>query len=112
MAKTDHVKPRRFAAPTTHPGEMLREEFLIPMGISANHLALKTRMPATRVSEILRERRSVSADTAMRLGRFFGMSPTYWMNLQLLYDLSKAQSEAGDTIDRDVEPLNLHAAAA
>ena len=101
-----------FSRPTTHPGEMLREEFLVPMGITANQLALRTRMPATRVSEILRERRGVSADTALRLGRFFGMSPAYWLNLQSLYDLSKAQSENGDAIKRDVDPLQIEASAA
>ncbi len=100
-----------FSAPTTHPGEMLREEFLIPMGISANQLALKTRMPATRVSEILRERRGITADTALRLGRFFGMPAAYWINLQMLYDLSKAQTEHGAAIQKDVIPYHPEEAA-
>jgi addiction module HigA family antidote len=101
-----------FSAPTTHPGEMLREEFLIPMGISANQLALRTRMPATRISEIVRERRGISAETALRLGRFFGMPAAYWLNLQALYDLSKAQSEIGAVVEKDVEPLRAGEAAA
>jgi addiction module HigA family antidote len=90
---------------TTHPGEMLREEFMIPLGISANKLALQTGMPATRIGEIIHERRGVSADTAVRLARYFGMSPQFWLNLQATYELSKVQMEHGAQIKREVKPL-------
>ena len=75
------------------------------MGISANRLALQTRMPPTRVGQILRARRSVSTDTALRLARYFGTSPEFWLNLQVAYDLSKARIELDSAIQRDVEPL-------
>jgi addiction module HigA family antidote len=97
---------------TTHPGVVLREDFLMAMGISANHLALRTRMPATRVGEILHGRRSVSADTALRLARYFGTSAEFWLNLQAAHDLSKARLELARTIERDVEPLKLEAVGA
>ena len=96
---------------TTHPGEMLREEFMTPLGISANRLALQTGMPATRVIEILRERRGVSADTALRLARFFGTSPQFWVGLQSTYELSKVMVERGQRIERDVRPLDRNEAA-
>ena len=88
---------------TTHPGEMLREEFLIPLGISQNALAMKIRVPATRIGDIIHGRRSITTDTALRLARFFGNSPEFWMNLQQQYDLSKARRELNETIDREVE---------
>jgi len=97
---------------STHPGTILSEDFLKPTGISANHLALRTRMPATRVGEILHGRRSVSPDTALRLARFFGTSAEFWLNLQAAYDLSKARREGGSAIERDVEPLKLEAMGA
>lgn len=90
---------------TTHPGVVLREDFLIAMGISANHLALRTRVPATRVGEILHGRRGVSTDTALRFARYFGTSAEFWLNLQAAHDLSKARLELGKSIERDVEPL-------
>lgn len=88
---------------TTHPGEMLREEFLIPLGISQNALALKIRVPATRIGEIVRGKRAITPDTALRLARYFGNSPEFWLNLQQMHDLSKARLELGKTIERDVE---------
>ncbi len=97
---------------TTHPGVVLREDFLAPMRISANHLALRTRMPATRVGEILHGRRGVSTDTALRLARYFGTSAEFWLNLQAAHDLSKARRELEKTIERDVEPLNPEAMCA
>lgn len=97
---------------TTHPGTVLREEFLQPMGITAHQLALRTRMPATRVGEILHERRGVSPDTALRLARFFGTSAEFWVNLQAMHDLSKARCDAGKTIQREVEPLDVEALSA
>ncbi len=88
---------------TTHPGEMLREEFLVPLDISQNALALKIRVPATRIGEIVKGKRAVTPDTALRLARFFGNSPEFWLNLQQMHDLSKARLELGKTIERDVE---------
>src|SRR2546430_3236932 len=90
----------------THPGEVLREEFLTPLGLSANALALALRVPATRIGDILRTEkpRGVSADTAIRLARYFGTSPEFWLNLQSAYDLSVALAEQGPAIERDVHP--------
>jgi addiction module HigA family antidote len=97
---------------TTHPGVVLREDFLIAMGISANHLALRTRVPATRVGEILHGRRGVSTDTALRFARYFGTSAEFWLNLQAAHDLSKTRLELGKSIERDVEPLKPEAMCA
>jgi addiction module HigA family antidote len=88
---------------STHPGEMLREEFLVPFGISQNALALKIRVPATRIGEIVHGKRAITPDTALRLARFFGSSPEFWLNLQQMHDLSKARLELNKTIERDVE---------
>ncbi len=77
----------------THPGEVLSEEFLTPLGLSARALAEKIDVPGNRISDITRQRRDVSADTAIRLGRYFGTGPQFWLNLQNAYDLSKAESE-------------------
>jgi addiction module HigA family antidote len=88
---------------STHPGEMLREEFLVPLGISQNALAMKIRVPATRIGDIVHGRRAITPDTALRLARFFGNSPEFWMNLQQMYDLSKAKIELSKTIEREVE---------
>src|SRR4029078_10510815 len=89
---------------TTHPGEGLEEEFLKPLGLSVNALAMALRVPATRIGAIVKCERAVTADTALRLARFFGTSPEFWMNLQTMYDLSKAQRESGASIERDVRP--------
>lgn len=70
-----------------HPGEVLREDFLIPLGMSANALAMALRVPATRIHEIVNERRGITADTAERLARYFGGDPLSWLNLQAAYDL-------------------------
>jgi addiction module HigA family antidote len=75
----------------THPGEILREEYLIPLGLSARALAKLLGVPATRLTEIMRGTRDVTADTAIRLGRYFGTDPRFWLNLQAAYDLSKAE---------------------
>lgn len=90
---------------TTHPGEMLQEEFLKPLGISQNALAMKIRVPATRIGDIIHGRRGITPDTALRLARFFGNSPEFWLNLQLLHDLSKAKAEVGSLIEKEVETL-------
>lgn len=85
-----------------HPGEVLLEEFLRPMGLSQNQLALAIRVPARRINEIVHGRRRVTADTALRLARFFGTSAQFWLGLQLDYDLDTARDEVGAQIERDV----------
>ena len=74
-----------------HPGEILREEFMIPLGLSANALAIALRVPAPRINDIVRERRAISADTALRLARYFGTTAQFWLNLQSTYDLKQAE---------------------
>jgi addiction module HigA family antidote len=89
---------------TSHPGEVLREEFLDPLGMSVNSLAMALRVPATRIGAIVKGERSVTADTALRLGRFFGTSAEFWINLQAMHDLTKTRKESGLLIERDVNP--------
>ena len=89
---TTERAPRRLKRmPPVHPGEMLREEFLVPLGLSANALALALGVPATRVSEIVNERRGITGDTAIRLGEYFRVGPEFWMNLQAHYELEVAR---------------------
>ena len=88
--------------PPLHPGEVLLEEFLLPMDISQNKLALAIRVPARRINEIVLGRRRITADTALRLARFFGTSAQFWLGLQLDYDLDVTQDEVGEQIERDV----------
>ena len=76
----------------THPGEVLKEDYLVPLGMSARALAAELGVPANRVSEIVRGERDVTADTALRLARYFGTDPRFWLNLQAAHDLSKAQA--------------------
>ena len=89
--------------PPIHPGEILREEFLEPMGLSQNKVALALRVPARRIGEIVRGKCSITADTALRLGRFFGTSARFWMNLQARYDLDVAEDALGDRLEREVQ---------
>jgi addiction module HigA family antidote len=89
---------------TTHPGEVLSEEFLNPLGMSVNALAIALRVPATRIGAIVKGERSVTADTALRLARFFGTSPEFWVNLQAMHDLTKARLQGGAAIERDARP--------
>lgn len=89
-----------------HPGEVLQDEFLDPIGLSQNRLALSIRVPARRINEIVHGKRRVTADTALRLGRFFGMSAQFWMNLQARYDLDVAEDELGERLEREVEVLD------
>ena len=88
---------------TTHPGEILAEEFLAPLNMSANALAMALRVPATRIGAILKCERSVTADTALRLSRFLGTSPDFWIGLQATHDLTKAKMQSGAKIERDVQ---------
>jgi addiction module HigA family antidote len=93
--------------PPLHPGEMLREEFMKPLGLSANGLAMELRVPVSRISEILRQRRGISGDTALRLARYFNMSPEFWMGIQTRYELDSAADAAGAAIEREVRPRPL-----
>ncbi len=88
-----------------HAGEILREEFMKPLGLSMNKLALDLRVPVTRIAEIVRERRAITADTALRLGRYFKTPPVFWMNLQVRYELEVAEDAQAEKIARDVQPL-------
>ncbi|MEC9266703.1 MAG: HigA family addiction module antitoxin [Pseudomonadota bacterium] len=94
---------------TSHPGEILLHEYMEPMDLSANQLAKDLRIPANRISEIVRGRRSVTADTAIRLSRYFGTTPEFWMNLQAAHDLSAAFAAHGDSITTEITPA-LHMA--
>jgi len=96
--------------PPVHPGEMLREEFLIPLQLSANRLALELRVPVTRISEIVNGRRAITADTALRLERYFGMSADFWLGLQKDFDLQTARQAEGKRIAQDVRPRSHKAA--
>ena len=84
--------------PPVHPGEILREDMMKPLGISINRLGRDLRVPVTRMSEIVNGRRRITADTALRLGRYFGTTPEFWMNLQAAYDLDSVQRASADRI--------------
>jgi antitoxin HigA-1 len=88
-----------------HPGEVLRAEFLDPRGMSVNALALALRVPAPRINDVVRGKRAVSPETALRLARYFGTSALFWLNLQIAYDLRVATAESGAQIEREIEPL-------
>jgi len=85
-----------------HPGEVLLEEFLSPMGISQHHLAMKIGVPARRINEIVLGKRRITADTALRLARYFGTSAKFWLGLQMDYDLDVAADELGQRLEREV----------
>jgi addiction module HigA family antidote len=87
-----------------HPGEVLLEEFLQPMGITQYRLAKEISVPQRRISEIVQGKRSITADTALRLGKYFDMEAQFWLNLQSRYDLLRAESELEDRLDREVTP--------
>ena len=90
--------------PPVHPGEILLEEFLKPMALSQYALAHSIGVPPRRINEIVLGKRSVSADTALRLGRYFGMEPQFWLNLQSRYDLDVAKDGLGARLEREVKP--------
>jgi len=94
-----------------HPGEILETEFLKPLGISMYRLARGTHVPDDRISKIVARKRAITADTALRLGRFFGTSPEFWMNLQARYDLETAQDQHGREIAKEVTAMQSTAAA-
>jgi addiction module HigA family antidote len=88
-----------------HPGEVLAEEFLAPLGISQYRIAKDISVPARRINEIVHGQRSITADTALRFGRYFNMSPQFWLNLQAHYDLNEAEDKIGDRLDEEVHAL-------
>jgi len=90
-----------------HPGETIREDYLVPLGMSVNQLAKALGVGAARLNEIVRGRRGVTADTALRLARCFGTSAEFWLSLQALYDLRIAEAAARKKIEREVTPLQV-----
>jgi addiction module HigA family antidote len=90
--------------PPVHPGEILSEEFLKPLGLSMNQLALALRVPGNRVNAIVAGQRWITADTALRLGRYFGTSAQFWINLQGRYDLESTKDKLAERIEREVRP--------
>ena len=90
--------------PPVHPGETLREDFLKPLGLTANRLAIELQVPVTRVNDIVRGKRAITADTALRLGTYFRTTPQFWMSLQSNYDLEVAQDARGSEIADRIRP--------
>jgi len=88
-----------------HPGEILSEEFMAPLGLSMNKMAMDLRVPVTRIADIVNEKRGITAETALRFARYFKNSPVFWMNLQTRYELEVAQDELASKVERDVQPL-------
>lgn len=103
MSVTKHRRP-------IHPGEILREEFLLPLSLSANALAMALSVPAPRINDIAREKRGITADTTLRLARYFGTSAEFWLGLQADFDLKTAEAASGERISREVMPAELEAA--
>lgn len=93
-------RPRKL--PPVHPGEILREEFLTPLGLSQHRLAKDTSVPPRRINEIVRGTRAITADTALRLARYFGTTERFWLNLQAHYDLEVEKERLGDRLVREV----------
>ena len=93
-----------------HPGEILREEFMAPLALSMNRVAIDLRVPVTRIADIVNGRRGITADTALRLARYFNNSRAFWMNLQTRYDLEIAEDESAAEVDRYVKPLEVSVA--
>ena len=98
---------RKKLLPPIHPGEILREEYMKPLGLSSNALARRLGVTTARVNEIANERRGITADTALRLARCFSTTPEFWMNLQQRYELEAARREVGTAVERDVAALDL-----
>ena len=94
----------RKVVPPIHPGEILLEEFLLPLGVSQYRLAKDICVPARRINEIVHGKRAISADTALRLSRYFGMSDRFWINLQARYDIEMEKDLLADRLDREVRP--------
>jgi len=104
---SDVVDPKARPIPPTHPGKILREEFLDTLGITPNRFAKDIGFPQTRIAAILSGNRAVTADTALRFGRFFNMSPRFGLGLQEQYHLDRASADLGKRLDAEVRPLQV-----
>ena len=94
--------------PPLHPGEILLEEFLKPMNLSQNKVALDIRVPARRINEIVHGKRRITADTALRLAKYFSMSPQFWLGLQMDYDLDLAEDQLADRLDQEIRVCQVN----
>ena len=92
-----------------HPGEILREEFLLPLGMTPNALSIELRVPAPRINDVVCERRGITTDTALRLARFFHMTPKFWLNLQTSFDLKQTEMAVGEKIEHEIHPMQVAA---
>ena len=92
-----------------HPGEILREEYLVPLGLSANALSIQLRVPAPRINEVVRERRGMTTDTALRLARYFNTTAQFWLNLQTSFDLKQTEIQVGKKIEHEIHPMQVAA---
>jgi addiction module HigA family antidote len=101
MAKTKRIGQK---LPPIHPGEILLEDYMKPLGLSAHRLAMDLHVPATRIAEIIHGRRAITADSAVRLGRYFKTTPRFWLNLQNAYDLELIEDETLAQIQSEVRP--------
>jgi addiction module HigA family antidote len=104
MPRSPKLKKKTTASklPPIHPGEILREDFMRPLRLTAHRLAMALHVPATRIAEIIHERRGITADTAIRLGRYFKTTARFWLNLQTVYDLETIEDESLAQIEREV----------
>ena len=105
-------RTHRNRIPFPHPGETIREDYLKPLGMSVNRLALELRVPATRITEIVHGRRGITADTALRLARYFNTTPQFWLNLQSHYELDTARLATQRSIEKTIRPAMTFRAAA
>jgi antitoxin HigA-1 len=101
---------RRKKLKPVHPGEILSEEFMTPLGLSMNKMAMDLRVAVTRIADIVNEKRGITAETALRFARYFNNSPSFWMNLQTRYELEVAEDELAAKVERDVQPLETASA--
>ena len=104
ISEVDTKMANKDRLPPIHPGEIVREEFLYPLGMSAHRLAMALRVPATRINDIVNEKRGITADTALRLSRYFGTTSRFWMNMQASWELDVAEDRLGDAVRRGVVP--------
>ena len=101
---SEKYMPKKKLKPV-HPGEILTQEFMSPLGLSMNKMAMDLRLSVTRIADIVNEKRDITAETALRFARYFKNSPTFWMNLQTRYELEVAEDEVAAKVERDVQPL-------
>ena len=103
---TEEIEREERVYPPVHPAEVLREEWLVPLGMNANQLAVALGVDRQKVYDIVNGKRGISAEMALRLGRWSGMRPRFWLGLQEHYDLEVARDRAGEKIEREVRPLS------